>query len=108
MGKSGQTVAAEAANTISVLPLTHRRFQMGLCWNILLAQQGVLPAPFLWAGRQQVNEQALAAWQKQGLGVVFKGKGRNQTQQDKSIGSTSEICSESSIDLDNVLFHISI
>lgn len=87
-------MAALAANTISVLPVAHLRFQPGLPWNILLARQGVPPALFLRAGRQQVNEKALAGWQEQGLYVLFKGKGRSQTQRDKSTGRVSEVCSE--------------
>lgn len=60
----------------------------------MLARQGVPPASFLRAGRQQVKEKALAGWQKQGLCVLFKGKGRSQTQRDESIGGVSEGCCE--------------
>lgn len=45
-------------------------------------------------GRQQVKEEALAGWQKHGLCELFKGKGRNQTQQDESTGRVSEVCCE--------------
>lgn len=87
-------MAALAANIVSDLPVAHLWFQPRLHWNILLAQHGVPPAPFLWAVKQQVNEKALVGWQKQGLCLLFIAKGRSQTRQDKSTGRASEVCSE--------------
>lgn len=78
MGKSCHPVAALATNNIAVLPMAHLRVQLGLCWNTLLARQEVPPAPFLWAGRQQMHEKALAGCQKQGLFTLFKGKRRGK------------------------------
>lgn len=54
-------VAALAASTVSVSPAAQSEVPAReySSWNILLDQQGVPPAPFLWAGRQQVNEKHL-------------------------------------------------